>query len=162
FFGAKGMSGNLRSRCWQVCEPSSRLRKERRLSSTRNERLRRRCMKAKYLAVCIWAIALGRVQAQEPKKPSTKAPATKQQFSLDQLKSIELLPGREAIQNPQAAELWHMKEKADRLNSSAETQDAKDAIHRLANKFARQFQIAVNLPANTKITNGRPAMPGQI
>jgi secreted trypsin-like serine protease len=55
-----------------------------------------------------------------------------------------------------------MKEKADRLNGIAGTQEARDAIRRSTNRFTRQLQIAVNLPANERITNGKPAMPGQI
>lgn len=119
-------------------------------------------MRLMRLIVCIFALSFGQLQAQEAATQSTPAAkAKKYQFSLDQLKTVDVLPGREAIQNPQAAELWHMKEKADKLNGVADTQEARDAIRRLTNKFTRQLQIAVNLPER-RITNGKPADPGQI
>jgi hypothetical protein len=109
--------------------------------------------------VCIFVFSFGQLQAQEVAKKGAQTPKAKQhQFSLDELKTVDVLTGREAIQNPQAAELWHMKEKADRLNGIAGTQEARDAIRRFTNRFTRQLQIAVNLPANERITNGKPAM----
>jgi secreted trypsin-like serine protease len=78
------------------------------------------------------------------------------------LKTIELLPSRDAIQNPQAAELWHMKEKADRLAGEVKSKQEHDELQRLVNRITRQLQIAVNLPPNVKIANGKPAQPGQI
>jgi secreted trypsin-like serine protease len=119
-------------------------------------------MKRVLLAVCFLVASAERIYAQEQTKPDEHAQKTeKQHFSLDELKTVEVLLRREEIQNPHAAELWRMKEKADRLNGFADTQEARDAIRRLEGRFTRQLQIAVNLPEDRRINNGKPALPGQ-
>ncbi len=118
------------------------------------------------LACLLFTVEL---HAQDTAKPSQEATPKKSKIasSSDQalvntLKVIELLPSRDAIQNPQAAELWHMKEKADRLAGEVKSKQEHDELQRLVNRITRQLQIAVNLPPNVKIANGKPAQPGQI